>query len=84
MQSNWGQYPIIGCSLVKSRISIPSNIIEPLSGIISFEKHLNEVVFPEPFLPSKQKHSPLDTLKEILFNIVLFSFSIQQHNLYFK
>jgi len=73
-----------GCSFVKSLISIPSTSIAPSSGTISLVKHLNEVVFPDPFLPSKQKHSPLDTLNERLLKIVFFSFLKQKHSLYFK
>ena len=56
-------------------ISISSIIILPESGFISFEKHLNEVVLPEAFLPNKQKHSPFDTFKYILSNFIsLFPF----------
>ena len=39
--------------------------IFPDVGNISFERHLNVVVFPAPFIPKNPKHSPYSKQREI-------------------
>ena len=41
--------------------------IFPYEGDISFDKHLNVVVFPAPLVPKKPKISPDSKLNEIFF-----------------